>query len=110
MRYYYYAHLRRGHPYCDLYEGKVVAAGEVIGYLGMTGYSAKEDVNNINVPHLHFGLELIFVPEQKDGWNQIWIDVYELVKFLEPYRVKTAPGDDKEHHTKTVRVPVDFWE
>lgn len=109
-RYYYYAHLRRGHPYCDLYEGKVIAAGEVIGYLGMTGYSAKEDVNNINVPHLHFGLELIFVPEQKDGWNQIWIDVYELVKFLEPYRVKTAPGDDKEHHAKTVRVPVDFWE
>ena len=109
-RYYYYAHLRRGHPFCDMYEGKTVAAGEVIGYLGMTGYSAKEDVNNISVPHLHFGLELIFVPEQKDGWNQIWIDVYELVKFLEPYRVSVLTGGDKEYYSLTTRVPVDFWE
>lgn len=81
-RYYYYAHLRKDHPYCDMYEGKIVNAGEVIGYLGMTGYSAKENVNNIDIPHLHFGLELIFKPEQKDGYNQIWIDVYALTQFL----------------------------
>lgn len=81
-RYYYYAHLRRDHPYNDIYEGKIVNAGEVIGYLGMTGYSAKENVNNINTPHLHYGLELIFDPSQKDGYNQIWVDMYELTKFL----------------------------
>lgn len=81
-RYYYYAHLRRDHPYNDMYEGKIVTAGEVIGYLGMTGYSARENVNNINTPHLHFGLQLIFHPSQKDGTNQIWIDCYELTKFL----------------------------
>ena len=109
-RYYYYAHLRRGHPYCDLYEGKIVTAGEVIGYLGMTGYSAKEDVNNISIPHLHFGLELIFAPEQKDGWNQIWIDVYELVKFLEPYRVSAVKCDDGDYRSTVQRIPVDFWE
>lgn len=87
-RYYYYAHLRRGHPYCDLYEGKYVNAGEVIGYLGMTGYSAKEDVNNINVPHLHFGMEIIFDKSQIDGWNQIWIDLYEMTGFLSRNRAR----------------------
>ncbi len=85
-RYYYYAHLRRGHPYNDIYEGKQVTAGEVIGYLGMTGYSAKEDVNNIDTPHLHFGVQLIFDKSQKDGTKQIWIDLYEYTKFLSKYR------------------------
>lgn len=81
-RYYYYAHLRKDHPYNDIYEGKIVTAGEVIGYLGMTGYSARENTNNINTPHLHFGIQLIFHPSQKDGTNQIWIDCYEITKFL----------------------------
>lgn len=85
-RYYYYAHLQKGHPYNDIYEGKQVNAGEVIGYLGMTGYSAKEDVNNIDTPHLHFGVQLIFDKSQKDGTNQIWIDLYEYTKFLSKYR------------------------
>ena len=48
----------------------------------MTGYSTKENVNNINVPHLHFGMQLIFDECQKDGNNQIWIDVYQIVEFL----------------------------
>ena len=62
--------------------GKTVKAGDVIGYLGMTGYSSKENVNNINVPHLHFGLQLIFDEVQKEGTNQIWIDVYAIINFL----------------------------
>lgn len=66
-RYYYYAHLRKDHPYAkDLQEGQIVKAGDVIGYLGMTGYSTKENVNNINVPHLHFGMQLIFDESQKE--------------------------------------------
>ena len=83
LRYYYYAHLRKDHPYnSEIMEGYIVTAGDVIGYLGMTGYSSKENVNNINVPHLHLGLQIIFDPVQKDGTNQIWIDVYHLVNFL----------------------------
>ncbi len=83
-RYYYYAHLRKDHPYNDMYEGKIVTAGDVIGYLGMTGYSTKENVNNINTPHLHYGLQLIFDEEtQKDGTNQIWINLYAITKLLE---------------------------
>lgn len=82
-RYYYYAHLRRTHPYNNsLTEGKVVKAGDVIGYLGMTGYSTKEGVNNIKTPHLHFGMQLIFDEVQKEGVNQIWIDVYNIIELL----------------------------
>lgn len=82
-RYYYYAHLRKNHPYVTgLKEGDTVEAGDVIGYLGMTGYSIKENVNNVNVPHLHFGMQLIFDESQVDSPNEIWIDVYNIVEFL----------------------------
>lgn len=86
-RYYYYAHLRKNHPYADgLEQGMSVMAGEVIGYLGMTGYSIKENVNNINVPHLHFGMQLIFDESQVDSPNEIWIDVYHIIEFLKSNR------------------------
>ena len=86
-RYYYYAHLRKNHPYAaGLVEGSTVTAGDVIGYLGMTGYSIKENVNNINVPHLHFGIQLIFDESQVDGKNEIWIDVYNIIEFLKQNR------------------------
>lgn len=101
-RYYYYAHLRRGHPYADLYEGKIIRAGDVIGYLGKTGYSTAEDTDNISIPHLHFGLELIFDPSQKDGWNQIWIDLYALTDFLKQNRVETFYDSERdERRSKT---------
>lgn len=82
-RYHYYAHLRKDHPYNDIYEGKIIKAGDVIGYLGMTGYSTKENVNNINVPHLHYGIELIFDEKRREEKYEIWIDVYALCKLLE---------------------------
>ena len=86
-RYYYYAHLRKNHPYSEgLEEGMSVKAGDVIGYLGMTGYSTEENVNNINVPHLHFGLQLIFDESQVDSPNEIWIDVYQIIEFLKANR------------------------
>lgn len=82
-RYYYYAHLRKDHPYVkSLKEGDIVYAGDVIGYLGMTGYSRKENVNNINVPHLHFGMQLVFDESQKETLAEIWIDVYKIVNLL----------------------------
>lgn len=82
-RYYYYAHLRKNYPYqSNLQVGSIVTAGDVIGYLGRTGYSTTENTNNIDTPHLHFGLQLIFDESQKEGNNEIWIDCYELTKFL----------------------------
>lgn len=93
-RYYYYAHLRSGHPYATgLEEGQIIYAGEVIGYLGMTGYSDSEDYNGMQRPHLHFGVQLIFDESSK---NEIWIDPYELVKFLCAHRsaaVSVGGGD-----------------
>lgn len=82
-----------------MYEGKVVTAGDVIGYLGMTGYSTKENVNNINVPHLHFGMQLIFDESQKEGTNQIWIDVYTIINFLKKNKsqVYKAYEDTKDY-------------
>lgn len=83
MRYYYYAHLRKDNPFAKgLAEGHTVKAGQTIGYVGQTGYSFKENVNNIQVPHLHFGIQLIFNEVQKDGNNQIWIDCYQIAKLL----------------------------
>lgn len=82
-RYYYYAHLRQNWPWVKtLKEGDTVQAGDIIGYMGHTGYSQTENVNNIEEVHLHFGIQLIFDESQKDGNNQIWISCYELVKFL----------------------------
>ncbi len=82
-RYYYYAHLRQNYPYAEgLEEGSEVTAGDVIGYMGHTGYSDKENVNNIDEVHLHFGVQLIFDESQKDGNGEIWIDCYDLVRFL----------------------------
>lgn len=102
-RYYYYAHLRKDHPYAkDLCEGQIVTAGDVIGYLGMTGYSSHENVNNINIPHLHFGVQLIFNEVQKDENNQIWIDVYEIIEYLKrnSSQVYMAYQDTKDYERK----------
>ena len=95
-RYYYYAHLRKNHPYAEgLKEGDYVKAGDVIGYLGMTGYSTKENVNNINVPHLHFGMQLIFDESQVDSPNEIWIDVYQIIEFLKKNRSEVYMSNEE---------------
>jgi murein DD-endopeptidase MepM/ murein hydrolase activator NlpD len=99
-RYYYYAHLRQGFPYqTDLKEGDVVQAGDVIGYMGHTGYSTTEDVNNIDEPHLHFGMELVFDESQKESDHEIWIDCYQIVRFLYQQQSLTERNDEtKEWH------------
>ena len=82
-RYYYYAHLQKDRPFAEGLEvGDIVQAGDLIGFMGRTGYSDKENVNNIDTPHLHFGIQLIFDESQKDGNGEIWIDCYEITKFL----------------------------
>ncbi|MCM1544124.1 MAG: M23 family metallopeptidase [Ruminococcus sp.] len=98
-RSYYYAHLRKDHPYhADIKQGSVVKAGQVIGYMGMTGYSATENVNGMTVPHLHFGLQLIFDESQKEGTNQIWLDVYNLVKLLSANRATVVKNEQTKDY------------
>ena len=95
-RYYYYAHLQKDCPFAPgLKEGDMVQAGDLIGFMGRTGYSDRENVNNIETVHLHFGLELVFDESQKECNSEIWIDVYHIVRLLSQHRssiVKTAEG------------------
>lgn len=95
-RYYYYAHLQKDHPFAEGLEvGDMVQAGDLIGFMGRTGYSDKENVNNIETVHLHFGMELIFDESQKECNSEIWIDVYDIVRLLSTHRSsiqKTAEG------------------
>ena len=82
-RYYYYAHLQKDTPYAPgLEEGDMVEAGQLLGFMGRTGYSDVENTNNIEIVHLHFGLQLIFDESQKECLSEIWIDVYDIVKLL----------------------------
>lgn len=93
-RYYYYAHLRQNRPYAEgLKEGDYVTAGDVIGYMGHTGYSKTENVNNIKIPHLHLGIELIFDESQKDSDSEIWINCYEIVRFLQKNQSEVFRND-----------------
>ena len=86
-RYYYYAHLQKDHPFApNLEVGQILQAGDLIGFMGRTGYSDQENVNNIETVHLHFGMQLIFDESQKECNSEIWIDVYDIVRLLSSHR------------------------
>ena len=54
--------------------------------MGQTGYSDKENTNNIETVHLHFGMQLVFDESQKECNSEIWIDAYPIVKLLYQHR------------------------
>ena len=104
-RYYYYAHLKKGHPYVEgLKEGMEVHAGDVIGYLGMTGYSDTEDFNGMTIPHLHFGMQLIFDESQINSNYEIWIDVYQIVKFLQNHKMSVIKNEKTGEYTRRYQI------
>ena len=93
-RYYYYAHLKKDTPFAQgLEEGDIVQAGDLIGYMGRTGYSDKENVNNIETVHLHFGIQLVFDESQKECNSEIWIDAYNIVRLLDRHRSSIRDGE-----------------
>ena len=95
-RYYYYAHLQKDTPFAPGLEvGDQVQAGDLIGFMGRTGYSDKENVNNIETVHLHFGIQLVFDESQKECLSEIWIDPYAITRLLNSHRSslqKTSVG------------------
>lgn len=109
-RYYYYAHLKKDTPFAPgLQEGDVVQAGDLIGFMGRTGYSDRENVNNIETVHLHFGLQLVFDESQKECNSEIWIDVYNIVRLLFAHRSslqKTADGWQRVYPYRDLDVEV----
>ena len=107
-RYYYYAHLKKDEPYAPgLTVGQTVNAGDLIGFLGRTGYSDKENTNNIEVNHLHFGMQLIFDESQKECNSEIWIDVYQINRLLSQHRSsirKTKTGWERVYPYRDLDV------
>ena len=104
-RYYYYAHLQKDKPFApNLQEGDTVQAGDLIGYMGCTGYSDKENVNNIKTVHLHFGMQLIFDESQKECLSEIWIDVYNIVRLLSAHK-STIVGITRKYPFEDLDVP-----
>ncbi len=69
VRCYYYAHLN-GYAY-GLHEGKKVAQGDIIGYVGTTGNAPK------NTPHLHFAISIL--TPAKEWWKGTPVDPYPLL-------------------------------
>ena len=107
-RYYYYAHLKKDTPFAEGLEvGDIVQAGDLIGFMGRTGYSDKENVNNIETVHLHFGMELVFDESQKECNSEIWINVYDIVRLLSNHRSsiqKTSDGWQRVYPYKDLDV------
>jgi murein DD-endopeptidase MepM/ murein hydrolase activator NlpD len=76
--YYYYAHLS---SYAlDMEIGKQVVAGELLGFMGDTGYSEIEGTTGNFPVHLHFGICL-----KEDEW----LNPYEILLELENRKLKT---------------------
>lgn len=110
-RYYYYAHLRKNTPFIkDLKVGDTVEAGQVVGYLGVTGYSFKENTNMGTKPHLHFGLQLIFDESQVDGNGEIWIDVYNICKFLSRNRAHVIKNEETGDYQSIYLRKTLYWD
>ncbi|WP_432408980.1 M23 family metallopeptidase [Wukongibacter sp. M2B1] len=79
--YFYYAHMDR---YADgIIKGKRVKAGDVIGYVGDTGYGPQGTRGKI-IPHLHvqIGYKL---DDTSKGYT--WFNPYDIIKFLDDYRI-----------------------
>lgn len=83
---FYYAHLDR---YAEgLHEGKAIAQGEVIGYVGTTGNAPK------NTPHLHF--QVMRYVDARTWWGGPPLD---------PRAFLARPGTREETSRSTAAVP-----
>ncbi len=78
--YYYYAHLE---CYSNLKEGDYVKAGELLGYMGDSGYGPEGTRGKFAV-HLHVGIYT-----QKNG-QEISVNPYYVLKSLENKKLKYA--------------------
>lgn len=68
--YYYYAHLSE---YSSIKIGDMVSAGELLGFMGDTGYSKVEGTTGMFDVHLHFGIYLTDNEGNEVSINPYWI-------------------------------------
>lgn len=79
--YYYYAHLAE---YEDgIAEGTKITAGQLLGYMGDTGYSEVEGTTGNFPVHLHFGMYL-----DLEGRGEVSFNPYYLLNMLEKKKLK----------------------
>lgn len=78
--YFYYAHLA---SYADLEIGEKVKAGDVLGFMGDTGYGVEGTTGKFPV-HLHIGI-YIYPYGEEMSVNPYWI-----MRYLENYKLKCA--------------------
>ena len=81
--YFYYAHLD---SYADIEEGDEVKAGDLLGYMGDTGYSRKEGTTGNFPVHLHLGIYIY-----PDG-NEISVNPYPALRYVEERRIRANFG------------------
>ena len=78
--YYYYAHLE---SYSNIKEGDRVKAGELLGFMGDSGYGPEGTTGNFAV-HLHVGIYFY------ESGNEVSVNPYYVLKYLESRKVKYA--------------------
>lgn len=78
--YFYYAHVQSFNP--DLHEGDYVNAGDLLGYVGNSGYGPLGTTGMfVNHLHLQIGIKI-------DGLKErFYVSPYNIVTFLDDYRV-----------------------
>lgn len=74
--YYYYAHMKEYKD--DLYEGKTIEAGEILGLMGNSGYSKVEGTTGNFEVHLHIGINV-----SENIEDEKWINPYPFLRLVE---------------------------
>lgn len=80
--YFYYAHLD---SYAELEEGDTVRAGQLIGFVGNSGYG-EEGTKGKFATHLHVGIYL------NPGTEEISVNPYWILKYLEQKKLAYTSG------------------
>lgn len=78
--YFYYAHLD---SYAELEKGDPVKAGDLLGYMGDSGYGEEGTTGEFPV-HLHLGIYL------KEGTEEISVNPYPVLRYAENARIKSV--------------------
>jgi len=74
-RYWYYGHMKEYES--GIEKGDIVSKGDVIGYVGDSGYGSKGTVGKFE-PHLHMQIGIVF--PGTDKWT--FINPHEILKFM----------------------------
>ena len=81
--YFYYAHLYKYSGQWE--EGDKIQAGDLLGYMGDSGYSTVEGTTGNFPVHLHVGIYL-----QTDHFEEMSVNPYWPLKYLENKRLKAV--------------------